>query len=775
MNARRPVYCCIPIEFIQPWDQNEAIRQVKELRLGNMVMIQGTFHVGNSDEDRRKWKQLFPHLAARIDATPRFPERPEHGMTALLDMPLEFRLQQLELCRELGLLMFGWILQGGELSPEEREHLRAAGKDIVFSEPFMCENLSILSGTLSLARLKEIDATPMSSHVGSQFARVRGGTEPSVFDAAEGLDFQAVHDWLVGRMRAHGLQLRRSRGAPLAAVEASAQMRLAMEAGADVPIFELVPSHPLRGLAATRGAAKAYGKDLWGVHAAMGYYRAPTDLWTPERLRIAYDLFFAGGASFFSEPNIALRNWGSCSAFFTIPASPPIRWAEEECRGFDDPVCVRGREVLAEHYRFAQFHERPERGPRVPFGCVLGRLDGWTGSEGAERMWLVDHPGFLAPEALATWHHFDHLFDAEAWYTPPRKYYWQADAAKPLRRGTPPCGQVDLVPIEAPPEVLQTYRCLVMLGWNTMTPDSYAKLKAFVEAGGTLLLAVPHLSTRTRMDQPQQFIREGDVTDLCGVRILGAGDAVEEVYLAEQTTSRRHVLAQGTLYLEQAPLAKLQLHGARTLAYPRGKPDQPVLLEHPLGKGMVYLLATWEYPGDRLDAFITDILRALAEAEQSDIAVESRDVFYALYDGQMPSGGPFSTVYLVNHDVYGQAAYVRLCVRGATVPVRVDGRQMRVAWVFDDLIVSPHDRFVKVTDARREGRTWALAIDSEPARQGGSPDEERLLQIELLHGSIAKAELDGRTLALEQGIEGDTLVRCRLSGPQKLRIICQQH
>jgi len=61
------------------------------------------------------------------------------------------------------------------------------------------------------------------------------------------------------------------------------------------------------------GFARAYGKDLWGVHTAMGYYRAPTDGWTPERLRIAYDLFFIGGASIFSEPNIAFRNWGSCS------------------------------------------------------------------------------------------------------------------------------------------------------------------------------------------------------------------------------------------------------------------------------------------------------------------------------------------------------------------------------------------------------------------------------------------------------------------------------
>src|SRR5262249_2353887 len=152
------------------------------------------------------------------------------------------------------------------------------------------------------------------------------------------------------------------------------------------------------------------GKEVWGVHTAMGYYRAPTDAWTPERLRIAYDLFYAGGASYFSEPNLALRNWGSCSGFFSVAASPPKRWAEVECRPLDDPICVRSREVLSSFYRFTQFHRRPPVGPRVRFGFLLGNLDAWTGQQQQERMWMVDHAGFLAPQALATWRHFSGAF-----------------------------------------------------------------------------------------------------------------------------------------------------------------------------------------------------------------------------------------------------------------------------------------------------------------------------------------------------------------------------
>jgi len=755
--ATQPIYCCIFIEFIQPWDQDEALRQVKELGLGNMVSVSETFHVGNSDEDRRLWKERFPSLADQVDAVPRFPERPEHGHAVVFDLPPDFRRQQLQLCRELGLLMFTWPR---ELPANERSH---EPDPALFSALITGESLSILTITRSLEQLKAMETQPVTRDLDGDIPEQLKRQKVSIFDNPEQLDFQVMHDWMVRRFRLHGDALRARHGGRLAAIESSTQVRMSLEAGGDVPIFELVPSDPLRGLASTRGAAVAYGKDFWGVHTAMGYYRAPTDRWTPERLRIAYDLFYAGGASYFSEPNLALRNWGSCSAFFQMRGSPDIRWAEQECRPFDDPICVRGREVLSSFYHFTQFHQRPAGGPRVRLGYVLGNLDSWGGNR-EERLWMVDHPGFLATDALETWHHIKHVFDTEPWYIGPRLYYWQADPAKPLQHSTPPCGQVDLVPSEAPLEKLEGYGTLVFLGWNTMTEELYAKLVAFVEGGGTLFLSVPHLDTRTRSDQPHAFLNNGDVGRLCGVRIVGPGPQAKDVLFARQTTSGRHVMPQGTRYLESAPLAQVELAGARMLAHPRGKTDQPVLLEHRLGKGTVYLLATWEYPGQRLDALITDILRTLAEAEQTEIAVEGRDVFYAVYDGTMPSGQPFSTVYLVNHDIHGQSAYPVLVLHKARMPVRV-GNELRIAWIFDELLVTPSNRFTQVTDARREGGGWTVTLESASS----APAEEQRLQIRT-PGTASAITLDDKTLILEKGIEGDHFVRCRLSGHQVLRI-----
>jgi hypothetical protein len=129
----RPVYCCIPIEFIQPWEQNHAIRQVKKLHLGNMVMLQGTFHVGNSKKERQLWKRKFPSLAKKIDATPFFPERPEHGMAVLFDLPIEFRLRQLRLCKKLGLRIFCFFPPIMHLPPEDYDRVMKIGKDIIYS------------------------------------------------------------------------------------------------------------------------------------------------------------------------------------------------------------------------------------------------------------------------------------------------------------------------------------------------------------------------------------------------------------------------------------------------------------------------------------------------------------------------------------------------------------------------------------------------------------------------------------------------------------------
>ena len=64
-----------------------------------------------------------------------------------------------------------------------------------------------------------------------------------------------------------------------------------------------------------------------------------------------------------------------------------------------------------------------------------------------------------------------------------------------------PYGTVDIVPLAAGGP-LGNYLALTFLGWNTFDETDFARLLAYVQAGGTLLLGRPHLSTHTVRNHP---------------------------------------------------------------------------------------------------------------------------------------------------------------------------------------------------------------------------------------------------------------------------------
>ncbi len=49
-------------------------------------------------------------------------------------------------------------------------------------------------------------------------------------------------------------------------------------------------------------------------------------------------------------------------------------------------------------------------------------------------------------------------------------------------------------------------------------------------------MAVPHLGTNLRRDQELQLLQNGDFSDLFGLRVVGAGEHVEEILMAAQST-----------------------------------------------------------------------------------------------------------------------------------------------------------------------------------------------------------------------------------------------
>src|SRR5690606_36505093 len=109
-------------------------------------------------------------------------------------------------------------------------------------------------------RLRELDRKPVASFAETYHLKASSEGTPSIFDDVESLTFASVRDWWVERFARCARSLRQSWDGTLVSYESSTQMRLSLAAGTDLPVFELVPSEPVRGLASVRGAAKGYGK-----------------------------------------------------------------------------------------------------------------------------------------------------------------------------------------------------------------------------------------------------------------------------------------------------------------------------------------------------------------------------------------------------------------------------------------------------------------------------------------------------------------------------------
>jgi hypothetical protein len=567
---------------------------------------------------------------------------------------------------------------------------------------------------------------------------------------AERMNLQSLHDWFVENDRKAVLEAKKA-GLPLTDnVEATPHFRLALEAGVDVPVLELVPFEPIGGLAAVRGAAKAYGSPFWGVCFAFGWYRRPADMSVPNRARIGYNLFYAGGSRLFYDLNYYFHVYSLGAGWFSDEGRPLLRMGEKEYRDFDDPICVAGRKVLQDHYKFVQFHRRPKGGPRVKLGFVLGHLDTYTGSNGQKDV----------GDAEETWQYFHRLYDVESWYTPPLKDYWQSDPLQTIQYGTPPCGQVDIVPVQAPLEVLQSYSCLVFLGWNTMTEEIYERLKRYVQAGGRLWMSLPQLSGQLERKAELQLIRGGDYRDLFGTRVLGAGESATAVQFVHASAFQLYQFPQGARYEEGIRLAKTEIGRATVLAAsPEGT---PVLLENREGEGFAYLLTTWGYPGLHLQSFMTDLLRTISNGEQDEIRVEGESIFYAVYGKGDGTGENLITVYLVNRSYYGLPQYARVAIKGKPVLVQVGGYDMRIVWNGGGLVVSPFDRFVKVEKVEARSNSYTVSLVAEKGTHR--------IQVARLGREIGRVLLDGKTQILARDVENITSFESLMSGKHQLTL-----
>lgn len=233
-------------------------------------------------------------------------------------------------------------------------------------------------------------------------------------------------------------------------------------------------------LSALRGASRAYGKkDFGSLHAVQ---------W---------------GSKPFTDPKHSLRFYMSLAVAY-MHGSSHINteeglWTDEYS---NDRYTQAGKEHLyVQHQMLDYIETHSRRGDlTTKIAVIQGRNDAWK-SFGRTSIWSQKEDKWEFNKAMES---FDLL---KVFYPESNVDYCSTDG---LFTSTP-YGPVDILPIEASNEVMNQYKALIFLGWNTFDNTDFIRIKKFVERGGILLLGAVHLNSELQPDIPAKFPEDDTV------------------------------------------------------------------------------------------------------------------------------------------------------------------------------------------------------------------------------------------------------------------------
>ena len=515
-------------------------------------------------------------------------------------------------------------------------------------------------------------------------------------------------------------------------------------AGSDLCSAQLNKMHNVLLLADARGAARAYRRPVWGTYIAEGAHKHPEGDDTLRMWWLSIYLAYITGSSFVNDEESLLRNY------------------HERLYSLGDRFPRRRQEILREFHRFVRSH--PRRGqPRVKQALLVGRFacdiaDGLADSrrQGIPPMvWRfcgANTPEWRPATPEYGLRYLDVFFPGVWLHTleqsPQRVRRWYS--------GTP-YGELELIPVEAPAEVWSEFQLLMLLGWNSADEQTYRRMAQYVQGGGTLFLGIPHLTTNESRKfllgdlEPLNLLWNGDFADLLGLRARGKAERLSAVRVLG---ARDNPLAAGKVYrfaAEDGPSVQprhppvcreaVDLAGAEVLACDEAT-GEPVVARHRVGRGVVYVLLTHEYPGNSfLAPLMTDLIHGLAGQADAPVELEdsSGDVYYTV---RQELDSEVRTVHLLNTD-WTEARSRRVCrlrLDSEWLPLTVEEGRLST-------VVSTPRLTVMVADPR-------VQVEPSPSGAGWSLDLHGFGQVEIRlrradGKAISRAEFRGERLGLE--------------------------
>lgn len=428
-------------------------------------------------------------------------------------------------------------------------------------------------------------------------------------------------------VKAHVDERRASGWGNIIATSSNFYMDYEVAAGTDITLYEDCCMELNFMSALSRGLHRQYETPLWGAHIANEHYS-----WLPfsnphrfETLRSEMFLKYLAGAK------ILVNESGSWHVQTTADNSPmndtpriptvigktdPHLGAplyEEVSKHFpnldhNSPNARKYRAVISDFYDFVKKNGTPSGQPFTSLALVKGNYDLCSLSLNGYSPNHVIGGLYAQAEADPNW--FEGAPERgweiarKVFFPRPQGIYGTKDYNR-LFSGTP-YGQVDTVSFafDQPDAffLLKNYRALLFTGWNTCSEKQYGTLLNYVRDGGKLFISIPQLSTDVTRNiwqyTREDLVHGGDFSELCGVKVKGRGPrfywatapGTEKNCLGVDISRRYGVFftCLGDLEILDPSIETL-LFDHETLV--------PFLLRRKTGKGEVFFLNSWAYPG----------------------------------------------------------------------------------------------------------------------------------------------------------------------------------
>ncbi len=439
----------------------------------------------------------------------------------------------------------------------------------------------------------------------------------------EGVTLKTLADDLMKRVSAHVAERHASGWGNVTATSSNFFLDYEIAAGADIPMVEdFAFKHLNLASGLSRGLYRQHGLPLWGSHLAHEHYS-----WIPYASEHKFDLLRASMFHKYMAGSKAILNesggWYleaqlvTDSPMFETPrvpgthnkrdpaiGAPYVKEARESYHkiNYHSPTAKAYRREISGFYDFVKANGAPKGQPETTIAVVKGNLDlggpGFQPNSAIAGMFtLADkNPQWFSGQPERGWDIFTKVF----FPLPPVLAPWQ----NLFLSGTP-YGQIDVTSFaddQVDADFLAAnYRALLFAGWNTASEKQYQALCRYVESGGILFLSLPHLSTNVTRNYGsfgvEELVHGGDFSALCGLKVKGKGrrfywatapDRAGE--LGFEFPRRFGIMSTCMADIEMTD-PSVEVLAADDEQF------HPVLLRRRLGKGEVYFLNTWAYPG----------------------------------------------------------------------------------------------------------------------------------------------------------------------------------